>query len=91
MKRSAIIHLELPSEKLAETLLKALLPETKKPTTSRSIVNIRSEGKKLIIKVEARDTSALRATLNSYLRWAAVVRDTFETAVKLENQTRKNT
>jgi len=91
MKRSATIHLELPSEKFVETLLKALLPETKKPATSRSKVNIRSEGKKLIIKVEAKDTSALRATLNSYLRWAALVRDTYETAAKLEKTTRENT
>jgi KEOPS complex subunit Pcc1 len=91
MKRSATIHLELSSETFVETLLKALLPETKKPATSRSKVSIRSEGKKLIMKVEARDTSALRATLNSYLRWAAVVRDTLETAAKLEDQTCENT
>jgi KEOPS complex subunit Pcc1 len=71
MKRTAKIDLEFSSEELVEILLKALLPEAQKPATSRSKVNIKSEGKKLMIRVEAKDTSALRATLNSYLRWAA--------------------
>ncbi|MDH5448281.1 MAG: KEOPS complex subunit Pcc1 [Candidatus Bathyarchaeota archaeon] len=84
MKRNTVIHLELPSEKLLKVLLKALLPETKKPTTSRSKVSVEGEGKKLTIRIEAKDTSALRATLNSYLRWVALVKDTYEVAVSLE-------
>jgi KEOPS complex subunit Pcc1 len=84
MKRNAVINLELPSAKLLKILLKALLPETKKPTTSRSKVSVEGEGKKLTIRIEAKDTSALRATLNSYLRWVALVKDTYEAAVNLE-------
>jgi len=84
MKRNAVIHIEFPSKKQLKMLLDALLPETKKPATSRSKVSIKSEGKKLIIRIEAEDTSALRATLNSYLRWVALVKDTYKATVNLE-------
>jgi KEOPS complex subunit Pcc1 len=84
MKRSAVIRLTFPTEKLAETLLKAILPETKKPTTSRSRVTIECEGKKITIRIEAEDTSALRSTINSYLRWVTLAKDTYEAAANLE-------
>lgn len=84
MKKNARIRIELSSEKLLRVLLKALLPETKKPTTSRSKVSVEGKGRKLTIRIEAKDTSALRATLNSYLRWVALVKDTYEVAVNLE-------
>ncbi len=92
MRRTATIHIELPSKKLAETLLTALTPETKKPATSRSRVTLESRDRRLTIRVEADDTSALRSTLNSYLRWVALVRDTYEAAANLEKTvSRKNT
>ena len=84
MRRSATIRLELASERLAETLLTALAPETKRPTTSRSRVQLEGKGKRLTIRIEANDTSALRATLNSYLRWVALIRNTYKAAANLE-------
>lgn len=84
MKRNAVICLELPSKKMLKILSQALLPETKKTTTSRSKVSIEDEDKKLTIRIEAKDTSAFRATLNSYLRWVALVKDTYEAAMNLE-------
>ncbi len=38
------------------------------------------EGDALVLRVEARDTSALRAALNSYLRWAALALEVKEVA-----------
>jgi KEOPS complex subunit Pcc1 len=38
----------------------------------RAHVDLTGEGKELTITIEAEDTSALRAALNSYLRWATV-------------------
>jgi KEOPS complex subunit Pcc1 len=84
MKRNAVITIQLPSEELLEILLQALLPETKKPATSRSKVIVEGANKKLTMRIEAQDTSALRATLNSYLRWVALVKDTYEATAKLE-------
>ncbi len=85
MKRNAVVRLELPSEKLVQIILKALLPETKKPATSRSKVLVEGRGKELTLRVEAQDTSALRATLNSYLRWVALVKDAYKVTASLEN------
>jgi len=84
MKKIAVVHLKFSSEKQVQVLLKALLPETRKTVTSRSKVSVEGEGRKLVVRVEAEDVSALRAALNSYLRWVALVRDTYEAAVNLE-------
>lgn len=84
MKRKAVIHIELPSEKMVKTLFKALLPETEKPSTSRSKISIEGESKKLILQIEAKDTSALRAALNSYLRWVSLVRNIYKAVEDLE-------
>jgi KEOPS complex subunit Pcc1 len=58
------------------------MPEVKKPTTMRSKTSLEKSGKFLILSVEARDTVALRAALNSYLRW---VNSTISVLQVLEN------
>ena len=75
MNRRAIIRLKTLSKRQQHLLLKVLMPETVKQVTSRSRVAIKIEGEGLTIQVEARDTSALRATLNSYLRWIVMIKD----------------
>ncbi len=77
MKARAVVRLRFQSEDHLSVALKALKPETEKPLTSRSRVQIRGEGKVLTLIFEARDTSALRAVTNSYLRWIALVNDTW--------------
>lgn len=77
MKARAIVRLNFPSEDHLDVVLKALKPEIEKPLTSRSRVNIKGEGKVLTLIFEAQDTSALRALTNSYLRWVALVNDTW--------------
>ncbi len=84
MKRTARINIELASEELSKILFQTLLPETKKPATSRSKVSLQSQDKDLTIYIEARDTSAFRATLNSYLRLVVLVNDTYNAAIDLE-------
>jgi tRNA threonylcarbamoyladenosine modification (KEOPS) complex Pcc1 subunit len=69
MKTKAIVRLQFSSEKHLTTLLKALAPEIDAPPTRRAKTTLGKEGKFLILKVEAKDTVALRATLNAYLRW----------------------
>jgi KEOPS complex subunit Pcc1 len=92
MKRSATITLALPTRKLAQTLFAALTPETKKPTTTRSKVTIQGKDNVLTIRIEAKDTIALRSTLNTYLRWVKLAKDTYETTRDLERHAeRKNT
>jgi len=55
----------------AAVLRKALLPEGGRGIP-RTRVQISGRGKMLTLKIEAEDTGALWAALNSYLRWAEV-------------------
>jgi tRNA threonylcarbamoyladenosine modification (KEOPS) complex Pcc1 subunit len=69
MKAKATIRLRLSSEKQLTTLLDALAPEANRPVTTRAKAVLEREGSFLVLKVEAKDTVALRAALNAYLRW----------------------
>ena len=64
-------------------MVEAILPETERPTSPRSQVSIQHQDRYLIMKIEANDTSALRAALNSYLRWISLAKHTIETVEKL--------
>ena len=83
-ERNATICIESLPCTLLKTLLDALLPETRRPATSRSKVSIATQGERLILRIMAKDTSALRATINSYLRWVALIQDTYLVAVGFE-------
>lgn len=54
----------------AETLRASLAPEAARPLP-RTRVTLDARGDGLLLAVEAGDTGALRAALNSYLRWTA--------------------
>jgi tRNA threonylcarbamoyladenosine modification (KEOPS) complex Pcc1 subunit len=69
LRAKATVRLRLFSEKQLTTLLDALAPETKKPVSMRARAVLEREGSLLVLKVEAKDTVALRAALNAYLRW----------------------
>ncbi|MDI6847469.1 MAG: KEOPS complex subunit Pcc1 [Candidatus Bathyarchaeia archaeon] len=69
MKANALVRLKFPSEKYLEIVFKALEPEVRKPPTMRSQTILEKEGNFLVLRIEAKDTVALRATVNAYLRW----------------------
>jgi tRNA threonylcarbamoyladenosine modification (KEOPS) complex Pcc1 subunit len=69
MKANALVRLKFPSEKQLEIVFKALEPEIKTPPTMRSQAFLEKENSFLILKIEAKDTVALRAAVNAYLRW----------------------
>jgi KEOPS complex subunit Pcc1 len=77
MKAKATIRLKFSTEQQAETILKSLKPETEHSITTRSHTSLQKEGKRLTLKVEAKDTIALRATLNAYLRWINSILNVF--------------
>ncbi|GAF81041.1 unnamed protein product, partial [marine sediment metagenome] len=52
-----------------------LVPEIEQPTSERSVVEVSTEEGKLIIRFEASDIAALRAAINSYLRWVGAILD----------------
>jgi tRNA threonylcarbamoyladenosine modification (KEOPS) complex Pcc1 subunit len=73
MKARAITRLSFSSEKQLKVVLDALKPETQTPSTRRSKVQMKGEGNSLTLDFRARDTSALRAAINSYLRQIGMV------------------
>lgn len=75
MKASAVVRLRFPSKKHLEIVYDALKPETAKPSTTRSQAIIEKRDATLVLKIEAKDTVALRATANAYLRWISAVHD----------------
>lgn len=78
MKAAANVRLRFASEKHLETAFKALEPETKKAATTRSEAILEKDGSFLVLKIKAKDTVALRAALNAYLRWINSTIDVLE-------------
>ena len=74
-KTNATVRLKLSSKKQGQIIIDSLKPETSNPTSRRSKATIRMEDGVLILEIEAYDTTALRASLNSYLRWINSILD----------------
>ena len=73
MKAKATVRLKFSSEKQLNAVFNALTPEVNKPILGRAKVTLERQDPFLILCVEARDTVALRSTLNAYLRWVGSV------------------
>jgi len=78
MKRRAVIRLSFQSEKYLKTVLDALKPETRKSASCRSETKVEEEDGNLVVRFEAKDTSALRAAVNAYLRWISLTQSILE-------------
>ena len=65
----------------AEVIAGSLSPELgdKIPRTS---ISVERKGNELLINIEAEDQNALRAALNSYIRWMNVAEETAKEAVR---------
>jgi tRNA threonylcarbamoyladenosine modification (KEOPS) complex Pcc1 subunit len=68
-KAKAYIHLKFSNSKLLVATVAALKPEVDSPTTHRSNVNLQVHDCFLVLNIHAEDTVALRAMVNTYLRW----------------------
>ncbi len=73
MRASVRIRLRFAGERFLETVLRALEPEVGRPVTLRSCASLRRDGRFLVLRIEAKDTIALRATSNAYLRWISSI------------------
>ncbi|MCD6503805.1 hypothetical protein J7K52_00295 [Candidatus Bathyarchaeota archaeon] len=71
MEAEAEVRVKLPRD-LLKIALNSLLPETK-VLFPRTRVKVESLNGELILEFEAKDTSALRAVLNSYLGWLKMI------------------
>lgn len=78
------MKLEFPSVKEARIFWEALKLETESPATPRSHVRMEQKGSLLIFSFEATDTTALRASLNSYLSWMHLLKSLYDVLVEEE-------
>jgi len=83
MKANAVLRLKFPSQRHLEIIFKALLPEVRKPPTMRSRASLEKDDTFLVLKIEAKDTVALRAAVNAYLRWIDSIINTLGVLEKL--------
>ncbi|MBS3815315.1 MAG: CTAG/PCC1 family protein [Hadesarchaea archaeon] len=75
VKAVTSIRIPFSEPETAEVVADSLKHEELLPKSTRTEVNIKRRENILYLKVNAKDTAALRAALNSFLRWAAVARD----------------
>ncbi|OGD45912.1 hypothetical protein A3K69_04355 [Candidatus Bathyarchaeota archaeon RBG_16_57_9] len=73
----AEVRLAVP-DGTVEAILGALTPETGSPSSDRSDAELERIPGGLVIRAYASDTSAMRAALNSYLRWVQGIMETVE-------------
>ncbi len=73
----ATVHVEVP-EGISGIVDESLAPEVERPTSERSNVMMSSKKGEVIISIEASDIVALRAAINSYLRWVGAILDVVE-------------
>jgi tRNA threonylcarbamoyladenosine modification (KEOPS) complex Pcc1 subunit len=79
MRATATVRLKFARKDHLSAALGALEPETRTVLSSRSKVTVKMKDKTLTLVFEAKDTSALRAALNSYLHWIRLTKDVLDT------------
>ncbi len=72
------LEIAFPDEETARIVYESVLYEHKTVPYRRSRIEFMREGRKVVIQFLARDSSALRGTLNSYLRWIKVAADALD-------------
>jgi len=72
------IEIEFPNNETARVVYESVLFEHKTVPYRRSKMNFSLKENKVIMEFVAKDNSALRGTLNSYLRWIKVALDVVE-------------
>jgi len=76
-KAEAEIEIDFSIQRIGHIVAEAIRPELEKSPSDRTEVKltIESEGK-IVLHISGLDTSALRAALNSYLRWISAITKT---------------
>lgn len=75
IQADSVIKLPFQDEKTAKIVRDSLKPEELLPKSARAEIEVTARENILSLDIKARDTAALRAAVNSFLRWAAVARD----------------
>jgi len=74
-RASASVEFIFENEKEARAIYSSIKPEELLPESARCRASIARRKNVLCLEIDAKDTAALRAALNSFLRWTIVARD----------------
>jgi len=55
--------------RVASSVLGAVMPEQATAPSRRAKVKLARKGRSVALEIDARDTTSMRAAINSYLRW----------------------
>lgn len=88
LKARAVVKLKFPSERDLHAVFESLKPETRKNTAMRSEASLNESGELLVLRIKAKDSVALRAAVNAYLRW---IDSTIKVLKILEKEDKKST
>jgi len=72
---NALLEVTFKEEKHAQIAFQTILQETTRMSGSRSQSSLTIENKKLVLDIESKDLTSLRATLNSYLKWFLIIKN----------------
>lgn len=72
------LEMKFETQQDAVIVLRSVEPEIRTAPSERTSVNIDLSGNVLKIKIDAEDTTSLRASLNSYLRWVKLSYEVLE-------------
>ncbi len=73
--KNAVITLSKEG-KIGDVVVQSLLPETNREIP-RTEIELREDESAIYLEIHARDVNALRAAINSYLRWMRISIDTY--------------
>jgi tRNA threonylcarbamoyladenosine modification (KEOPS) complex Pcc1 subunit len=85
VKAKASISLKFCNPNQLAAMVTALKPETDSPVAHRASVNLQVQDCFLVLTIDAKDTVALRATINTYLRWIASIVNIMATLVYIDS------
>jgi len=77
-RASAVLELAFPDVRRAEAVHKSIKQEEVLPKSTRCRAKVAVRKNLLCLEIDAEDTVALRAAVNSFLRWITVARDMVE-------------
>ena len=75
---TSVLEIPLDSERKANILYSALLPETESIPSDRASTRVSVRGSSLIIEIDANDLTAMRAALNSFIAWISACMRTID-------------
>jgi tRNA threonylcarbamoyladenosine modification (KEOPS) complex Pcc1 subunit len=79
---TSVLEIPLDSERVANILYSALLPETESIPSDRATTKVSVKGSSLVIEIVANDLTAMRAALNSFVAWISACMRTIDSIDK---------